>query len=38
MAFAIDMGYITSFDMLLAELRKLWLNESKVTNNELLKP
>lgn len=24
MAFAIDMGYITSFDMLISELRKIW--------------
>lgn len=33
MAFAIDMGYITSFDMLLAELRKLWLSESKMQDS-----
>lgn len=29
MAFAIDMNYITSFDMLLSELRKLWTPNNK---------
>ena len=29
MAFAIDMGYIISFDMLLSELRKIWHNKQK---------
>lgn len=32
MAFAIDMGYISSFDMLLSELRKIWHSKNK--NNE----
>ncbi len=32
MAFAIDMGYITSFDMLLQELRKLWKQHNKAIN------
>jgi hypothetical protein len=29
MAFAIEMDYITSFDMLLSELRKLWVQQNK---------
>jgi hypothetical protein len=32
MAFAIDMGYIISFDMLLQELRKLWKQHNKAIN------
>ena len=33
MSFAIDMGYITSFEMLLSELRKIWHSKyDKVTN------
>ncbi len=34
MAFAIDMGYVTSFDMLLKELRRLWsLKNGRRSNN-----
>lgn len=35
MAFAIDMGYITSFDMLLEELRKLWRDKYCINLKQL---
>ncbi len=34
MAFAISMGYVTSFDMLLTELRRLWVYKHKSISTE----